>query len=798
MIKGIKIKSIMIYFCFGVALISAAFLLSSDTSNAVCRAPDGCVGCHDFIGNTTYIVREAPGTCDRGDFTVGPNMSMGRFIHRTAKLQDGRILLTGGAWKLYDFTATVDIYDPATNTITPAAPMNIKRWSHAQVTLNNGKVLVVGGRDAVTGTTVGSHVLKSAELYDPATNTWTFTGSISVARRSPTITLLNDGRVLVAGGGDRASSTVTLPLSIAEIYDPATGTFSVVGNMTTPRNAHSATLLNDGTVLITGGTVGISTVWPTTLAEIFNPADNSFTAVGPSLFPHLAQVGVKMRDGRVLIPGSYYNDQHNTERGNISPECEIYDPATRTFSATGSMYKKRVDVGGQLLLDGNVLISGGVSTDLQRRWPTMFQTSSEVYDPKTGIWLLSGLMRDGRDEFSGIQFDDGRIFVSGGFTKVGTLPSAVLDTTEIYTPGLISQIRGLINVINDLPDSALKSGTGSRGALLTNVKDVGKYLGVSFEDMDLWAQNKSEYDGKDIGENPGGYDTKHVVNNNGVYHRPGFRYPEVNCAGCHGENLRGDIGPSCYTCHGPKWVAKTTPVDYNKALDQANKLLSRMDGCSGKVQTDDLIVDCTQQKYVGGVLNVLRGSIQKILTPNQIPTVSVTATPTSGLEPLAVAFTSTASDTDGTIDAYYWQFGDGKTSNIANPTHTYSCDGTYIATLRVTDNAGGSAQASVTITVDPASSTLTYNCDVQPVFDHYCVGCHGSFGGVTLTSCATTATPGPNGPNIVPGDAAASLLYQEIASGDMPPSGARVPADAVARIGAWIDSLDPLDPNYCD
>jgi len=779
MIKGIKIKSIMIYFCFGVALISAAFLLSSDTSNAVCRAPDGCVGCHDFIGNTTYIVREAPGTCERGDFTVGPNMSMGRFIHRTAKLQDGRILLTGGAWKLYDFTATVDIYDPATNTITPAAPMNIKRWSHAQVTLNNGKVLVVGGRDAVSGTTPGARVLSSAELYDPATNTWTFTGSISVARRSPTITLLNDGRVLVAGGGDRASSTVTLPLSIVEIYDPATGTFSVVGNMTTPRNAHSANLLNDGTVLITGGTVGISTVWPTTLAEIFNPADNSFTAVGPSLFPHLAQVGVKMRDGRVLIPGSYYNNEHLTEKGNITPDCEIYDPATQTFTATGSMYKKRVDVGGQLLLDGNVLISGGVSTDMARRWPTMFQTSAEVYDPKTGIWQLSGLMRDGRDEFSGIQLNDGRIFVSGGFTKVGTLPSAVLDTTEIYTPGLFSQIKGIQNIINDLPDSALKEGHDSRDKLTEKIYKVGEALGMNEDDLK----------GETIRLGDGGFDGKHVVRKHGVGHRPGLHYAEINCVGCHGEDLRGDIAPSCYTCHGEKWLEDRKATNYTSALDKANALL---------VYVNSHVTNAAEKDRTTQIVNVMISSINKILTPNVLPTVSVAAVPTSGTEPLAVAFTSTASDSDGTIDSYYWQFGNGKTSNIANPTHTYSCDGTYIATLRVTDNAGGSAQASVTITVDAASSTLTYNCDVQPVFDHYCVGCHGSFGGVTLNSCATTATPGPNGPNIVPGDAAASLLYQEIISGDMPPSGARVPDDAAARIGAWIDSLDPLDPNYCD
>ena len=249
-------------------------------------------------------------------------------------------------------------------------------------TLKDGRVLVCGGRTTNVGTTPGAGVITSAEIYNPATNTWTATGSLNIARRSAVATLLNDGRVLITGGSDRASATSAQPMSSNEIYNPATGTFTLIGNMTTQRASHSAVLLNDGTVFINGGSNGVGTAFPTKLAEIYDPVANTFTAVGPSLFPHLAQVGVKLRDGKVLLASSYYNDTHTPEGGNMTPDCEIYDPVTRTFKATGSLLMKRIDVGGQLLLDGTVLLSGGVSTDFQRRYPTMFQTSSEIYDPR--------------------------------------------------------------------------------------------------------------------------------------------------------------------------------------------------------------------------------------------------------------------------------------------------------------------------------------------------------------------------------------------------------------------------------
>ena len=93
-------------------------------------------------------------------------------------------------------------------------------------------MLVAGGLD------YNAVLLASAELYDPATGNWTFTGSLHAARGLYTATLLTDGEVLVAGGGG--------PLASAELYDPATGTWTVTGSLNTDRNYHTATLLSNG------------------------------------------------------------------------------------------------------------------------------------------------------------------------------------------------------------------------------------------------------------------------------------------------------------------------------------------------------------------------------------------------------------------------------------------------------------------------------------------------------------------------------------------------------------------------
>lgn len=128
---------------------------------------------------------------------------------------------------------------PATGTWSPTGSLNVPRVQHTATLLNNGKVLVAGDPTGAF----------SCELYDPATGLWSFTGSLAAERYGHTATLLADGKVLVAGGhGDNINS-----LQTSEIYDPDTETWSSGGDLVDSRAFHAATLLPDGEVLLTGG-----------------------------------------------------------------------------------------------------------------------------------------------------------------------------------------------------------------------------------------------------------------------------------------------------------------------------------------------------------------------------------------------------------------------------------------------------------------------------------------------------------------------------------------------------------------
>lgn len=688
--------------------LAAVLLPLGNVALAECRAPTACISCHANIPNSPLpevLVQIGPASCEVGDFTRGLNMTSPRFIHRSAKLLDGRVLFTGGQVQNAPtsvITASVDAFNPADNSVTPVAPMTIRRWSHTATTLADGRVLVTGGR---TGSTAANGiVLNTAEVYDPVVNEWTETaGPMSVGRRSHTATLLPDGKVLIAGGGSGVATASSQPIQSAELFDPATGLFTVIGNMVERRSAHSAILLDDGTVLISAGSNGTGTLFPTNTAEIYDPADNSFTPVGPMNYPHLAQLPGKLRDGRIVQGSSYYNVTHTSAGGRITDESEIYDPATRVFTPIAPMFKQRIDIGAQGLLDGTLLIAGGVTTS--PNFPSIFQSTSEIFDPATNSWKLSGIMSSGRDEFSGLLLDDGRVVISGGFVSPGAV---LLNSVEIYTPGLFPQVKGLFNVVADLPGSAFKPD--GRSALNDFIGQVQQ---------------------------------------------------------------------------------KLAKPDYPQALDKALKLRARI---------SDKVTDPAARQRLQLITQVLVNTLNDKISPNLLPTVAPVAAPQSGVEPLSVAFTGNISDPDGAIASILWKFGDGTTSNLANPTHVFQCDGTYGVTLEVVDNRGGVGSATVPVTVSSAGGPVNYACDVQTVFNRTCTGCHGGSARLSLTTCENLRLGSFRGAVVTPGTKETSRLWLRIndTASPMPPIGGLLPQSERDAVGAWIDSLDPLDANYCD
>ena len=152
--------------------------------------------------------------------------------------------------------------------------MTVARFRHTATLLGDGRVLIVGGVPADS-----SVPTSTAELYDPTTGVFNATGSMTTAREQHTATLLPNGQVLITGGQTPVIGSTNLQLTAtAEVYDPSTGLFAPTGSMTEARNLHTATLLMDGTVLIAGGGNNSST------AELYNASPGSFTKTGSMEF----------------------------------------------------------------------------------------------------------------------------------------------------------------------------------------------------------------------------------------------------------------------------------------------------------------------------------------------------------------------------------------------------------------------------------------------------------------------------------------------------------------------------------
>ena len=230
--------------------------------------------------------------------TFGPANAMhtARSGHVAVLLPNGKVLLIGGVGTGWTFLRNAEIYDPATNRFTPTGEMLAARESHTATLLTNGKVLIAGGhKDRRAAMTVYS----SAEIYDPASGKFSATGDMTRVRHKHGAVLLNDGRVLIVGGADKRDGRPAY--SSVEVYDSATGRFTASGDMNSPRYKLQDTIvrLNDGKVLIAGGA---------NRAEVFDPATKRFSYVeGDMGASRLFATATRLRDGQVLITGGYHD-----------------------------------------------------------------------------------------------------------------------------------------------------------------------------------------------------------------------------------------------------------------------------------------------------------------------------------------------------------------------------------------------------------------------------------------------------------------------------------------------------------
>ena len=375
----------------------------------------------------TTVATQAQGT-----FTPTGDMTAARAFQTAMLLANGKVLIVGGAQPGSSAT-TAEFYDPDTGTFTPVG--NLKSSLRPSTTLlGDGRILFV------TPESTGNR----AQVYDPATGTFTQSASTATGQVGGGAILLNNGKVLVAGG---TTDTLAFPTPIAnpELYDPSTGTFTATGAFATKGSTFyvsggpdvsALSLLADGKVLIAAELT----------SEIYDPDTGMFTQTSPMTTPCFGPFGgppiylygrtaTLLEDGKVLLTGGEEEDC-----GRFT-NAELYDALKAKFTPTGSMMRARDNHAATLLRDGTVLITGGESDDPFGVNGSIFSgttASAESYDPSTGTFAPLGNMTERRAGHTATLLKDGRVLIAGGYGYAGIgAYLGAFSTAEIYTPNVL-------------------------------------------------------------------------------------------------------------------------------------------------------------------------------------------------------------------------------------------------------------------------------------------------------------------------------------------------------------------------
>ena len=368
------------------------------------------VTAHDIGVAAEVNTSSIPRAVDSGpSWTATGNLNTGRFHHTATLLANGKLLIAGGFSSCNNSGCTTldtaELYDPATGTWSTTGKMSTPRSAHIAVRLPNGKVLVAGGSS-------NTQTLSSAELYDPATGTWSATGSLSVNRGESLGILLPNGKVLMTSGVTNVGGNFVL-INSAELYNPATGTWSATGNMTSPRFFPSITLLSNGKVLVAGGDGNLAGTNTLRSTELYDPTSGTWSATGNLISARVNPSATLLSNGKVLVTSGFANNA-------FVLTSELYDPTAGTWSATGSLSAVRETV--TLLPNGKVLATGGDGGS----------SSTELYDPATGTWSASASLTSKRNSHTVTLLANNKLLAAGGNTGFTQSGAAGLNSAELF------------------------------------------------------------------------------------------------------------------------------------------------------------------------------------------------------------------------------------------------------------------------------------------------------------------------------------------------------------------------------
>lgn len=379
----------------------------------------------------------------------------------------------------------------------PVAPLAAARQVHTATPLGSGprdnvtEVLICGG---ATQSFVVPLPIADAELYSPLTRSTTPLPNLSLPRAAHAAVRLPDGRVLVTGG----ATTGGIVTATCEVFDPATSAFTPAPSMSAPRAGHAMTLLDDGRVLVSGGVAdwqnagvafiaALNTAQNT--AEVFDPVTNTWTSLPVMASKRLGHRQTKLQDGRVLVTSGIrggYGGANPWGGGQIpqyTTSCELFDPITNTFTATGALthtvqiltlvqtFNGRAFHGQSLLPSGEVLVTGGFLAEIynggSNNDETIVVRFCDVWNPVTGAWSQRADLPAPVAFHGQVPHQNGAL-VSGGFS--GALATLSVSAQTVFHDG---------NAVTQLADIGVDGASGlpsARGAhTLTPLSD-GTFL----------------------------------------------------------------------------------------------------------------------------------------------------------------------------------------------------------------------------------------------------------------------------------------------------------------------------------
>jgi hypothetical protein len=396
--------------------------------------------------------QSSPRAQNLGTFVPSAAMTTGRHFHTATLLRDGKVLIVGGS---DDRPTSAEMSDPVTGTFARTGDMTTARSRFTATLLDDGRVLITGG-DLFTGTAPPK---STAELFDPSTGTFTPTGDMVMAQIGGTATLLNNGKVLIAGGTTSVCCRVNSPppaAATSELYDPSTGTFTLTGQFQSK---------GDGFFVTGGPNVSAATLLPDGRvlfagepdSELYDPVTGTFSLTGAMTTPCWGfgdrPQYIAGRTATLLTNGKVLLAGGEHEDCGRFANAELYDPATGTFAATGRMTRVRDNHTATLLPDGTVLITGGESEAAFGNGGWIFSgtdASAEVYDPSTGTFTAVGTMAARRAGHTATLLTNGAVLITGGYFYGGIGSySCCFASAELYRPPVLVPPPILLSLSGD-------------------------------------------------------------------------------------------------------------------------------------------------------------------------------------------------------------------------------------------------------------------------------------------------------------------------------------------------------------